>query len=151
MGTVLSVRRSADSTLEWVDENNPLPVEVEGQLGIFLSTGVMFTPDLLPATPKFAVISTASSGGNTLVAAVTNKKIRVLSAILMSAGTTTVTFQTAAGGTSLVGAIALTTQTGFTLPFNPVGWFETLASQLLNLNNSAAIQVSGCLTYIEVA
>lgn len=101
-------------------------------------------------TPKFASISTASSGNNTLVAAVTSKKIRVLSLILISAGSVNVTFQSGAGGTGLTGAMALTTNSGFTLPFNPVGWFETAVTTLLNLSLSGAIQVSGCLTYVEV-
>jgi hypothetical protein len=39
---------------------------------------------------------------------------------------------------------------GFTLPFNPVGWFETAAGELLNLELSAGVSVDGCLTYVEV-
>jgi hypothetical protein len=44
----------------------------------------------------------------------------------------------------------LVANTGFVLPHNPFGWFETAAGTLLNLELSAAVSVDGCLTYIEV-
>jgi hypothetical protein len=44
----------------------------------------------------------------------------------------------------------LIANTGFCLPYNPVGWFETTANQLLNLELSAAISVDGSLTYVLV-
>jgi hypothetical protein len=44
----------------------------------------------------------------------------------------------------------LTTNSGFVLPFNPVGWFETAANTLLNLELSGAVSVDGSLVYIEV-
>jgi hypothetical protein len=99
---------------------------------------------------KKAKIDAATSGNNTLVAAVTGKKIRVLSLFLVSAGATTVTFQSGAGGTGLTGAITTAAGTGFVLPHNPEGWFETAEGALLNAALSAAIQVSGSLTYVEV-
>jgi hypothetical protein len=46
-----------------------------------------------------------------------------------------------------VGMIA---NTGFVLPYNPFGWFETAAGALLNMELSAAISVDGSLTYVEV-
>jgi hypothetical protein len=36
-----------------------------------------------------------------------------------------------------------------TLPFNPVGWFETSAATLLNLELGGAQSVDGVLVYIE--
>ena len=39
---------------------------------------------------------------------------------------------------------------GFTLPYNPAGWFETGDNALLNLELSAAISVDGCITYVEI-
>jgi len=101
-------------------------------------------------TPKFAAIAASSSGNNTLVAAVTSNKIRVLALYLVSAGTTTVKFQSAAGGTDLTGASALVANTGFVLPYNPVGWFQTVSGELLNLVLSGAISVAGGLTYVEI-
>ena len=101
-------------------------------------------------TPKFAVIDAASSGDNTLVASVSAKKLRVLALFLVSAGTVTVRFESGASGTALTGQMNLVANTGFALPYNPAGWFETAATTLLNLELSAAISVDGALTYIEV-
>lgn len=98
---------------------------------------------------KPAVIDAATAGDNTLVAAVTNKKIRVLSAFLVAAGTVAVRFESGAGGTPLTGQMNLVANTGFVLPHNPHGWFQTADSTLLNLELSAAVSVDGALTYIE--
>lgn len=100
--------------------------------------------------PKFAVISAASSGDNTLVAAVASKKIRVLSYSLVANGTVTVRFESGAGGTALSGQMDFVANTGISVPFSPVGHFETAANTLLNLELSGAVEVAGHLTYIEV-
>lgn len=106
---------------------------------------------LTQVTVKHAAISAALSGNNTLVAAVAAKKIRVISLFLVAAGDVTATVQNGAGGTALSGAIPLTSNSGFTLPRNQDGWFaDTGANTLLNLSLSAAVQVSGALSYIEV-
>lgn len=105
---------------------------------------------LTALTPKFAVIDAATSGDNTLVASVAGKKIRVLALFLVAAGTVTTRFESGAGGTALTGQMNLVANSGFSLPFNPVGWFETAATTLLNLELSAAVSVDGCLTYVEV-
>lgn len=101
-------------------------------------------------TPKFAAIDAATLGDNTLVAAVTGKKIRVVSAFLVAAGTVNARFESGAAGTALTGQMNLVANTGFVLPFNPVGWFETASATLLNLELSAAVSVDGSLTYVEV-
>ena len=98
-------------------------------------------------TPVFAVIDVASSGDNTLVAADATKKIRVFSLFMIAAGTVTARFESAAGGTAKTGQMNLVANTGFVLPFNPLGWFETAANELLNLELSAAISVDGCFQY----
>ena len=101
-------------------------------------------------TPKFAIIDAASSGDNTLVAAVSSKKIRVLSLFLVASAAVTVRVESGAGGTALTGQMQLAANGGFVLPFNPVGWFETAATTLLNLELSGAISVDGSLVYVEV-
>lgn len=101
-------------------------------------------------TPKFAAIDLASSGNNTVVAAVTGKKIRVHQLFLISAGIVNVRFESGADGTALTGQMNLIANTGFVLPFSPVGWFETTADALLNLELSAAVSVDGSLTYTEI-
>lgn len=99
---------------------------------------------------KRAAIAAAASGDNTLVAAVTGKKIRVLAVVLVaSGGVNTIRFESAAGGTALTGQMDIGDNGQFILPYNPAGWFETVAAELLNLELSAATAVAGCLTYVE--
>ena len=99
---------------------------------------------------KRAAIDAASSGDNTLVAAVTGKKIRVLAlAITMTGTAVTIRFEDGAGGTALTGQMQPTQGQTVTLPFNPVGWFETSATTLLKLELGGAQSVDGVLVYIE--
>ncbi|MGD9827135.1 MAG: hypothetical protein AB7U66_00260 [Hyphomicrobiaceae bacterium] len=106
-------------------------------------------------TPKFAAIAAATSGNNTLVAAVSGKKIRVLAIAVVAAGAVDLYFTSAAGGTVIFGGstnkIGLAANGGFVLPYNPLGWFEnSTTNQLLNMNLSGAVAVSGGLVYVEV-
>lgn len=121
----------------------PLPVQASAESNQMMAGGTV-------VTPKFAVIDGATSGDNTLVAAVTAKKVRVLALFLVAAGTVNVRFESGAGGTALTGQMNLIANTGFSLPYNPVGWFETASNTLLNMELSAAVSCDGCLTYIEV-
>lgn len=97
------------------------------------------------------MIDAASSGDNTIVAAVTAKKVRVLALFLVSAGSVTARFESGASGTALTGQMTLAVNSGFCLPYNPVGWFETAAGELLNLELSGAVSVDGSVTYAEIA
>jgi hypothetical protein len=99
---------------------------------------------------KFAKIDAASSGNNTLVAAVTGKKIRVLNYVLIAGGTVTATFQSGAGGTALTGAMPFVANGGVAPGLDETGHFETAAGSLLNLSLNGAVQVSGHLKYQEV-
>ena len=101
-------------------------------------------------TPKYAIIDAASSGDNTLVAAVASKKIRVLAGLLVASGTVTVRFESGASGTALTGQMTLVANMGFQIPYCPAGNFESTSGVLLNLELSAAISVDGWLVYIEV-
>jgi cell wall-associated NlpC family hydrolase len=102
-------------------------------------------------TPKFAAISASSNGNNTVVAAVTSKKIRVLAWNLMGAGAVNAKWQSGASGTDLTGLYYVAAAGGgISVPFNPLGWFETASGTLLNLNLSGAVAVGGNLVYVEV-
>lgn len=102
-------------------------------------------------TPKFAAISASSSGNNTAIAAVASKTLYIHGMALVANAAVNVKFQSGAGGTDLTGLFYLAANTGFVLPFNPVGWFKCLAvNTLLNLNLSGAVAVGGCLIYTEV-
>jgi hypothetical protein len=99
---------------------------------------------------KRVKIAASSSGNNTLVAAVTGKKLRVYQVLLVAAGAVNAKFQTGASGTDLTGLLTLTTNVGFASGWCPVGHFETDEAALLNLNLSGAVAVGGWLVYAEV-
>lgn len=102
-------------------------------------------------TPKYAAISASASGDNTIVTAVAGKKIRVLAYNLIGAGAVSARFQSGASGAYLTGAKAIAgAGGGICAPFNPVGWFETAAAALLNLELSDAVAVGGEIVYVEV-
>ncbi len=100
---------------------------------------------------KYAVVSGASSGDNTLVAAVSGKQILLLSCIIIASGAVNIRFEDGAStGTYLSGQMNLTTNSGFTAPFNEGGWCIGSTNTLLNLELSGAVSVSGFLSYVEV-
>jgi len=102
-------------------------------------------------TPKFAIIAAANSGATTIIPAVTGKKIRVLAAKIVANGGVNVKWQSHFTPTDLTGlSYYAAAGDGEVLPFNPVGWFQTNASEALDINLSGAIAVGGHLTYIEV-
>lgn len=118
---------------------------------VALATSALYKNDTTPLLPKFAKIDAAGAGDNEVVAAVTGKKIRVLALFLVMTGTAvTIRFESSAGGTALTGQMTPSQGGGFVLPFNPVGWFETVAGENLNLELGGAQSVDGCLTYVEI-
>lgn len=152
--TALRVTVASDSTgvLSVDDNGGSLTVDVAAtasNIGAQLSTSAIMD-GTTACTPKFVAIDAASSGDNQILAAHASKKYRVISLALIAAGAVNVRFESSAGGTALTGQMNLTTNSGFVLPFNPAGWFETAAAKALNLELSGAVSVDGCLTYIEV-
>ena len=98
-------------------------------------------------TPKFAAISSTGSGDT--LALVSGKKIRVLSLFLLVAGATTVKFQSGAT-TDKTGAMSFPANGGISLPFNPIGHFETAAGEKLNHVLGSSVGIAGGFAYIEV-
>lgn len=135
------VRITGDTVGSIVDADSVAKVTINSK---YVANG---TADCVP---KYALISCASSGANTIVAAVTAKKIRVLAYNLIANGTVSAKFQSGAGGTNITGLKYLVVNSGICAPFNPVGWFETASATLLSLDLSGAIAVGGELVYIEV-
>ena len=86
-----------------------------------------------------------------LVAAQTGAKIRVVELFLVNTTAQTLTFNSAAGGTALTGAMALAANGVLVLPFSQQGWFETAAAALLELAQSGATQVSGAFGWVAVS
>lgn len=102
-------------------------------------------------TPKFAKVSCSSSGANTIVAAVTSKKIRVIAWEVVVNAAVNFKWQSHVTPTDLTGLYYMSGQGGgVARAFNPVGYFETVAGEALDLNLSGAIAVGGSLVYVEV-
>lgn len=100
-------------------------------------------------TPLYKAVDAATSGDNEIVAAVTGKRIRVLAGSLTMTGTAvTIRFESAAGGTALTGQMTPAQGQTISLPFCPVGHFETVAGQSLNLELGGAQSVDGWLVYV---
>lgn len=131
---------------------NSQPVTIasdQGALPASAETSTVFNGSTA-LTPKYATIAASSSGDNTIVAAVTSKKIRVLAYNFIANGTVNAKFQSGAAGTDKTGLKYCVANMGICAPFNPVGWFETASNTLLNLNLSAAVAIGGELVYVEV-
>jgi len=97
-----------------------------------------------------AAISGATSGNNTLVAAVSGLKIKVLGMVLYAAGAVDVRLESGAGTTALTGVMSFAAAgDGVVIPIAPPGyhWIETAAGALLNMELGGAVQVSGFLVY----
>ena len=95
-------------------------------------------------------VAPSSSGANTLLAAVTGRKIRVLAASISAASAVNVKFQS---GTTpdISKLIYLTTgQLNVVLPYNPFGWFETAAGALLGCDLSGGVVVGMQITYVLI-
>ena len=117
---------------------------------VALSTSTLYNGQT-PLLPKFAIIDAAGNGDNTIVAAVSGKKIRVIALHATMTGTlVTIRFESSAGGAALTGQMQPLAGNSIDLPFNPVGWFETVAGELLNMELGGAQSVDGCLVYVEI-
>jgi len=103
-------------------------------------------------TPVFVAINAAASGNNTLLAAAgASNKIRVLALNIVVGDAVNVRLENGAGGTAMTGIYEFNGKgDGIVLPFSPVGWFETAANTLLNLELSAAVSVDGSFVYVVV-
>lgn len=96
---------------------------------------------------KFAEIDAADMGANTIVAAVSGKSIRVISMVLIATAAVILTVRS--GSDNISGAMSIAVDTGFANTCDS-GLLQTAQGEALVFNLSAAEQVSGFLTYIEV-
>lgn len=136
----------------------PLPVDINSlpaanrttdTVSSALATDAIMT-SLTALTPKFAKISTSSSGATTVIALVAAKKIRVLSWSIVCNAAVNVKWQSHVTPTDLTGLHYFAINGGITVPFSPIGHFETIAGEALDINLSGAQAVGGSLVYIEV-
>lgn len=148
---ILAVRQDTLSSLSSDGNYTNIKTDSVGNLRVSSISGTRtdaIFDGVTSLTPKFSKIDVASSGDNAIVAAVGGKKIRVLSYVFVCSGTVNVKWRN--GTTDLMGAASFVANTGIAMPYCPVGYFETSVAAALNLNLSAAVQVSGHITYVEV-
>ena len=127
---------------------DPVLDRATDNVGVALVTDAIMN-DTTALTPKYAVINVAGAGNNTLIAAVSGKNIRVLAYTIVVGAAVNVSFEDGAGGTALTGVMELPANGGVSVPFCPVGHFETSDTTLLNLQLSGAVSVDGHITYVE--
>lgn len=101
-------------------------------------------------TPLFSAIVASSSGATTIIALVSSKKIRVLAMELTASGAVNVKWQSHVTPTDLTGLAYFAANGGYVLPYNPVGWFQTVSGEALDINLSGAVAVGGSITYVTV-
>jgi hypothetical protein len=101
-------------------------------------------------TVKKKTVNRATSGE--LIAAVANKKLRVISGYLGVALDTTVTLKghTTASDFQTTGAMTMKSGGGMVLPRDPDGHLETAAGEALDVTLGTACQISGILKYVEL-
>lgn len=94
--------------------------------------------------------SATTSGDNTIIAAVTGKKIRVLSFWLSPASAVNAKF-TSSTTTDLTKLIYMANASiPVVFPMNEAGWFETVAGELLGMNLSGSVIVTMGGLYITI-
>lgn len=105
-------------------------------------------------TPKNALANVAASSTDSVViTGVSSKKLRVLAAVAVAGATATdLTFRSkpAGAGAAISPLFANAANGGFVLPFNPVGWFETVAGEALVVNTGAGSSIGLLVKYAEV-
>ena len=84
----------------------------------------------------------SSSGDNTLIAAVTGKKIRMLTFWVWAASAVNIKF-TSSTTSDLTKLMYLASgELGKVFPLNDAGWFETVAGELMGVNLSSGVVVT---------
>lgn len=100
-------------------------------------------------TVQYANFTTSSSGATTIVSAVSGKKIYVLRWSVSANGATNVNLQSHTTTTLATGIRYLTQYGSGGGAYCPLGVMATSASEALDVNNSAAIAISGEITYVQ--
>jgi hypothetical protein len=100
----------------------------------------------------YAIVDAASAGDNTIVAAVTGKKILVLAYVLVASGgaQTLLRWESGASGTAMTGEMDLGDNLSLVAPYAAGGHFACAVSVLLNLQITAATSVDGHVTYVLI-
>ncbi len=127
----------------------PAGTNLIGQISASDETGTIYS-GTTAVTPKFATFSTSSSGATTVIALVNGKRLRVLRWSCTANGATNIQWQSHVTPTNISGLKYMTQFKDSGGAYCPVGHFQTVSGEALDINNSNAIAISGEVTYIEV-
>lgn len=100
--------------------------------------------------PLFSTIVASSSGATTIVSLVSAKRIRVVAVQLIANAAVNIKWQSHVSPTDISGLAYLAANGGYVLSYNPVGWFQTVAGEALDINLSSSVAVGGSITYVTV-
>jgi hypothetical protein len=98
--------------------------------------------------PAFSTVSMTVSGTTQIVASNATAAIRVVSMFLTNS--TATAFKWQSGATDITAAAQFTTNSGYVLPYNPVGWFQAAIGSALVANSTVTSAIGGSVTYILV-
>lgn len=104
------------------------------------------TPNTTPY--KIAIANPSTATTTSLVAAVANKKYRVLSLAVVTTLANNVNLES--GTTDITAVFPLGANGGVVLPFNEHGWCETAFGEALQVTTSAAVAVGVHVQYAEI-
>ena len=111
-------------------------------MGTFISRNTDF--------PRKTAAFDVAAGTNTIVAAVADKRVRVLAIVLTADISGTVKFITEPS-TDISGTFSVSATGGFVLNENPSGWFETQAdNKALQVVTATITSLDGLVIYQEV-
>jgi hypothetical protein len=153
-GTAIMWEDTSD-TLRSVSSAKPLPVTAPAASRTTHSISVSQQTDVLMSglttlTPKFfSATVAASQTDSSLIALVAAKKLRIL-ALAVQCGATATDILFESSTTTRKHKVPAGVNGGQVLPFNPVGWFETVAGESLTCTtgSGSSVEISG--VYVEV-
>jgi hypothetical protein len=127
----------------------PAGTNLIGQVSASGETGTLYN-GTAALTPQFAIIAASISGATTIVAAVGGKRVRVLRWRLSANGIVNVKWQSHIAPTDISGLSYCTQYKDAGGGYCPLGHFQSVLGEALDLNLSAGVAVSGELTYVLV-
>lgn len=129
----------------------PLPISAYfGANAVAAALGLPVSDALLNPTDLTEVaINIASSGDNSIVSATASQKTRLYGFFLRAAGTVSLKWRD--GTTDLHPAFDFISREGWIMAISGRPWLTTSANSALQINLSAAIQVSGRAYYLKSA
>lgn len=101
------------------------------------------------ASPLYAAISASTSGDNTVVAATSGFRIRVIKCSYVCASAVVVTWKSSVAG-AISGPESYAANGGMSEPYCPAGIMQTAIGEGLVINLGGNVSVGGKMTYILV-